>query len=181
MAGPASWSRGTSRSRFAAPPGADLRILLPEDRSYALTLRTDPVDHFRPARHDRACVTERDPPRRSRARVESGTHRPVSDHGSARTCSLPAFNVWSCALTPRSNCGTCASPPYERAHRHGGIVVSEVRGGLGRQFHGADRPAASPHAATKFTWSRRGIRDGTGRKSIAAYTFISSTTRRCRR
>jgi hypothetical protein len=41
---------GNVTSRFAAPPGANLRILLPEARSYALTLRTDPVDHSRPAR-----------------------------------------------------------------------------------------------------------------------------------
>lgn len=30
--------------RFASPPGADLRILLPEAREYALTVRADPRD-----------------------------------------------------------------------------------------------------------------------------------------
>ena len=35
---------GNVTFRLAAPPGADLRILLPEARSYALTLRADPVD-----------------------------------------------------------------------------------------------------------------------------------------
>jgi hypothetical protein len=35
---------GNVTMRFASPPGADLRIVLPEDRSYTLTLRSDPVD-----------------------------------------------------------------------------------------------------------------------------------------
>jgi len=43
------WSRlvveGNVTMRFASPPGANLKIVLPEDRSYALTLRSDPVDH----------------------------------------------------------------------------------------------------------------------------------------
>ena len=42
---------GNVTMRFAAPPGANLRILLPEARSYALTLRSDPVDHSGTARH----------------------------------------------------------------------------------------------------------------------------------
>ena len=41
---------GNVTMRFAAPPGANLRILLPEARSYALTLRSDPVDHSGAAR-----------------------------------------------------------------------------------------------------------------------------------
>ena len=41
---------GNVTMRFAAPPGADLRIPLPEARSYALTLRSDPVDHSAGAR-----------------------------------------------------------------------------------------------------------------------------------
>jgi hypothetical protein len=36
--------QGNIVARFAAPPGASLRILLPEPRQYLLTLRTDPVD-----------------------------------------------------------------------------------------------------------------------------------------
>ena len=44
--------------------------------------RSDPVDPFRGGATDRACLIERNSPRRSRPRVESGTHRPVSDHGS---------------------------------------------------------------------------------------------------
>ncbi len=48
------WSRlvveGNVTMRFAAPPGADLRIVLPEARSYALTLRADPVDRSAAAR-----------------------------------------------------------------------------------------------------------------------------------
>ena len=35
---------GNVTMRFAAPPGASLRLPLPEARSYALTLRSDPVD-----------------------------------------------------------------------------------------------------------------------------------------
>ena len=42
---------GNVTTRFAAPPGANLRILLPEARSYALTLRSDPVDHSGTAQH----------------------------------------------------------------------------------------------------------------------------------
>jgi len=42
---------GNVTMRFAAPPGANLRIPLPEARSYALTLRSDPVDHSGTARH----------------------------------------------------------------------------------------------------------------------------------
>jgi hypothetical protein len=99
-------SRGNVTSRFAAPPGANLRILLPEARSYALTLRTAPVEPFPAGTTRRACVIEWDSPRRSRARMESGTHRPVPDPRFPRACSLLATNVWKCALTPRSNCGT---------------------------------------------------------------------------
>ena len=36
--------QGNVTMRVAATPGATLRILLPEARSYALTLRVDPVD-----------------------------------------------------------------------------------------------------------------------------------------
>jgi hypothetical protein len=36
--------QGNVTVRLAAPPGASLRILLPEPRQYLLTLRTDPVD-----------------------------------------------------------------------------------------------------------------------------------------
>ena len=35
---------GNVTMRFASPPGADLRILLPEARAYALTVRADPRD-----------------------------------------------------------------------------------------------------------------------------------------
>jgi len=42
---------GNVTMRFASPPGADLRIVLPEDRSYALTLRADPVDRSGTTRH----------------------------------------------------------------------------------------------------------------------------------
>ena len=35
---------GNVTMRYAAPPGGVLRILLPEARSYALTVRADPVD-----------------------------------------------------------------------------------------------------------------------------------------
>jgi hypothetical protein len=42
---------GNVTMRFAPPPGADLRIVLPEDRSYALTLRSDPVDRSGTTRH----------------------------------------------------------------------------------------------------------------------------------
>ena len=48
------WSRlvveGNVTMRFAAPPGADLRIVLPEARSYTLTVRADPVDPSAAAR-----------------------------------------------------------------------------------------------------------------------------------
>ena len=40
---------------------------------------------------------------------------------------------------------------------------------------------AWPRAGTKCIWSRRGIRPSRGRRWTTASTFISSTTRRCRR
>jgi hypothetical protein len=42
---------GNVKTRFAAAPGATLRIPLPEARSYALTLRVDPVDPPAAAQH----------------------------------------------------------------------------------------------------------------------------------
>ena len=66
-AGRAWSSREMSRHGLPRRPARHLRIVLPEARSYALTVRIDPVDRFCSGTTDRARLTERNPPRRSRA------------------------------------------------------------------------------------------------------------------